>query len=343
MVQRRAARTVALIALATLPLGFLATQTLGFNADPNALFSPDLRFQQMIQVFSRYFPVLTNSLLIVIDGTSSETTREAQEELLAALAPQTDVFDRVFLPGEDPFFERAALLYASVDELEEFADGIARVQPMLGELSRDPSLSTLARMIQIGLEETDAIADGQENWVAVLDHFSSATVTAFDEYPVSISWESVLLTGSGFDPTPLRVIVADPILDLERILAAEAPIAAVRRTVEELGLGPERGLRVRITGYPAINHEEMIGLASDTSLAGFLSFVLVVIVLSHAFRSARMVIAAAITLLISVIWAAAFAGVAVGDLNPISIALFLICSPNSLGTSAARSQAASWG
>ena len=36
---------------------------------------------------------------------------------------------------------------------------------------------------------------------------------------------------------------------------------------------------VLITGYPALNHEEFVGLARDTSVAGTLSFLFVLIVL----------------------------------------------------------------
>ena len=68
LTQRHARKTLVLTLLVTFGLGGLATSTLGFNVDPNALFSADLRFQKMIREFERYFPVLTDSLLIVVDG-----------------------------------------------------------------------------------------------------------------------------------------------------------------------------------------------------------------------------------------------------------------------------------
>jgi len=318
--QRRPWR-VLLLALATTGLlGAYAASNLGFNVDPNALFSKDLRFQRMIAEFSRYFPVLTDSLLIVVDGETPEATREAQEELRAALAQRTDAFHRVFLPGEEPFFERTGLLYGSVDEIEEFADNMAMLQPLIGELTQDPSLPTLTRLIQLGLADLDESGVDPERWEIVLDHFRTATVSVFDEFPVAVSWETVLLDGSGFDPTTLRVIVAEPILDLERVLAADTSIRVVRDTIAALNLGPERGVRVRITGYPAINHEEMSGLTADTALAGSVSLVLVVLVLTRAFRSWRLMLAAVITLIVGLVWSAAFTAFAVRELNPLSIA-----------------------
>lgn len=317
--QRHALATVALSLVATAALGLYASANLGFNADPNALFSKDLRFQRMIAEFSRYFPVLTDSLLVVVDGDTPEATREAQTELAAALEARTEAFHRVFLPGEEPFFERVGLLYGSLEDVEDFADSMALLQPVIGELSEEPTLPTLARVIELGLEESGGEGLDAERWERVLDFLRLATVSVFDEYPVAVSWETVLLADSGFDPTTLRVIVADPVLEPGRVLAAEASIEAVRETVRALGLEQEAGVRVRISGYPALNYEEMIGLANDTALAGALSFVFVVLVLGRAFRSPRIVVAAAVTLLVGIVWSAAFAAATVGELNPISI------------------------
>ena len=318
-VQHRAGRSLVLLLLATLGLASFATATLRFNVDPNALFSPELRFQKMIREFERYFPVLTNSLLVVIDGDTPEATRDAQKQLVAALEARTDTYTRAYLPGEDPFFERNALLYLNIEELEIFSDEMARFQPVLGKLAQEPSLSTLSEVIRLGLDDLESGGEDTDRWASVLDHVSGAIDALLAERRSEISWESLLLEDSGIDPPTLRVIVVDPILDLTRVLAAEEGIDTVRSTAAALGLGPERGVRIRVTGYPALNHEEMLGLATDTTLAGALSFVLVVLVLSWCFRSARMVIAAAITLAVGLVWSAAFAGATVSVLNPLSI------------------------
>jgi hypothetical protein len=181
------------------------------------------------------------------------------------------------------------------------------------------SLPTLTRVIQLGLEHEDADTTGVAGWRSVLGHLRTAMDSVRLGDGRALSWESVLITGSGYEPSTRSVIVADPILDLERVLAAERGIEAVRAAAERLGLTPEQGVSVRITGYPAINHEEMIGLANDTAVAGTVSLLLVILVLALAFRSWRLVLGAAITLIIGVIWAAAFAGATVGELNPMSI------------------------
>ncbi len=319
LAQKRAWTTIGITAVVSVLLGFYAVTHIGFNVDPNSFFSADLRFQKAIVEFEEHFPVLTNSLLIVLDGETPERTRKAAEILMPALAAEDELFIRVFQPGEDRFFERYGLLYGSLEEVDDFADHMARIQPVLAELALDPTLPTLTRVVQQGLEAVnDGDVDG-EGWDLILDHLRAATRAARLGDNTPLSWESILISGTGFEPRTRTVVIADPILDLDKVLAAEEAIKKIREKALELGLVPEQGVELRITGYPALNHEEMIGLATDTTAAGMLSFVLVVLVLFRAFRSARMVLCAAITLIMGLIATAAFAAAFIRVLNPVSI------------------------
>ena len=136
-----AVATVLVTALLSGVLGLYAARNLSFNVDPNALFSEDLRFQRAIVEFEQFFPVLTNSLLVVVDGPTPEATREAAEQLLEALDSQRDAFHRAFQPGEDRFFEQYGLLYGSLDDLDDFADHMATIQPVLARARPQTSSS----------------------------------------------------------------------------------------------------------------------------------------------------------------------------------------------------------
>jgi hopanoid biosynthesis associated RND transporter like protein HpnN len=317
---RHGIAVVAAIAVVTAAAGFCAFHELGYNVDPNEMFAKDLRFQRMIETFSEHFPVLTNSLLVVVEAETPEVSREAADALAERLAARRDAFRTVYFPGEESFFESHGLLYSDVDVLDDFASRMARLQPAIAELSRDPTLPTLTYVLERGL---DHLGDGEDpvetgEWITLLDHFRRATFSVYAEFPIQLSWESILLDGSGLDPETLRVIVAEPLMDWERVLAASEPIAVIRDAVADLGLEAD-GVTVRVTGYPALNHEEFLGIARDTALAGGLSFVLVVAVLFVAFRSWTIVITAAVTLLIGVLWTAGYASLSVGRLNAASI------------------------
>ena len=58
--------------------------------------------------------------------------------------------------------------------------------------------------------------------------------------------------------------------------AAARPIDLIRQLAKDHGYTAERGVQVRVTGNPALNYEEMIGIAWDVGGAGVFCFALVV-------------------------------------------------------------------
>lgn len=296
---------------------------IGVDSDTQNMLDPDLPFQRRDRAFAAAFPTLTESLIVVLDGESADSVRTAADELAEVLRGDPSLFKRVFLPGAGPFFERYGLLYRSLDDLEAFADQMAEMQPIIAELTASPTLPTLTRVIESGLG-TEALASGRsDQLIDVLDSFGEAAVAVYAEHPISVSWESVLLAGSALDPTRRMVLVVDPVLELDSVLPAGRPIKAIRAAAQQLNLA-ESGVQLRITGYPALNDEEMRGLLWDVGIAGFASFLLVLGILWLALRSRRLVLAAAVTLVVGLVWTVGFAAVAVGDLNLASVSFAVL-------------------
>lgn len=300
-----------------------AALNLGVNADNMRLLDPNLPFQRAAAGFQENFTSLDDSLLIVIDARSGTQAQAAADQLVAALSEKSDLFTGVFEPGAGGFFERHGLLYRSPDDLEDFADQMAGYQPILAELSRDPSLGNLSSMLRLGFAEGSNEASAEE-FVGLFDRIGDASVEVFAEYPVAVSWQDLMMEGSAIDPGSRRVVIAEPILDFDAILAAAPAMAAIRATAEELGLVAERGITLRITGNPALSVEEMIGLFWDVGVSGLFSFMIVLIAIFLAFGSARLSLAAGATLVVGLIWTVAFAAATVGALNLISIAFAVL-------------------
>ncbi len=313
------------ILAATVALGIFTALTLGVNMDNKKLLSPDLPFQKAARAYGRYFPSLDDGLLIVLDAQTPEQARASAQALADKLREDRDTFRDVYIPGGDPFFQRHGLLYRSPEELDDFVDHVALVQPILADLSRDASIGSLSRIIQLGLKQarTNPTAAATD-WPAVLDKIGVATVRVFDEYPISVSWEDLMVEGTALDIGTRQTIVLEPVLEFGKILAAQNAIAEIRSAAQDLGLTPDRGIEVRITGNPALNYEEMIGLAWDIGVSTFFSLAIVVALLYAALRSMRLVSAAAITLVVGLIWTAAFAAATVGQLNVLSIAFAVL-------------------
>jgi len=314
-VERHAGATAWTIVALTLAALALAAGRLGINSDNIRMLGEDLPVRQRHDEFARVFPNLTNALLVVVDGPTPEAARNGAQELSERLLQRRDAFADVYLPGAGPFFERNGLLYLTPEELSDLGDQIARLQPFLIALEREPTIASLTSLVRVGLERFDP-ADDPAALAAVLDRIGRATVSVYEEYPIAVSWEDLFVRGSALEAATRQVIVAEPILDFDSALPAADALRAVR---EEAAALAAPALRVRVTGNPALNHEEMLALVWDVGVSGIVSFAIVVGLLWLALRSWRLVATGVATLLVGLVWTTAFAAVAIGDLNLVSL------------------------
>ncbi len=319
-VERRARFVVWSVLAATLMSLAWAATHLGVNSDNIRMLGEDLPVRQRHDEFARVFPNLTNALLVVVDGPTPEATREAADALAVRLSAQPELFVDVFRPGSGTFFERNGLLFRTPEELEALGDQIAEFQPFLVALDREPTIATLTSLVEAGLERFDPATTDPSTWTAVFDRISHATVSVYEEYPVAVSWEELLLRGSALETRTREVLVVEPVLDFDSVLPAADALAAVRTAAAERNAEPGAPeVRVRITGNPALNHEEMLALAWDIGVLGLLSFSIVAGILWLALRSWRLLVAALATLLAGLVWTTALASITVGHLNLVSL------------------------
>jgi hopanoid biosynthesis associated RND transporter like protein HpnN len=312
--------TLALTAL----LAVFTALRLGINSDNMSLIHPDLPFMVNQDEFSQHFPVLDSALLVVVDAQTPELARESADALRERMAARTEFFEDVYVPGGSRFFEEHGLLYSEVDELYDFSDGMARMQPLIAELERDASIANFARIVRLGLDAVNEDGEEGEEWPAILEAIGSATTAVYAEYPIAVSWEEVLIQDSALDVPTRRVIVAHPKLDFGNLLAAGRSMDSIREDAAALGLEEARGVTVRITGNPALNYEEMIGLLWDIGAAGAFCFALVALLVYRALRAKRLVVGVLGTLIVGLIWTAAFAAAAVGALNLASVSFAIL-------------------
>ena len=323
-VHARAGQVLLTIGVLTVAGLVYAAMNLGINSDNVTLVAEHLPARQNYLEFSRSFPNIENVMLVVVDAETPELARDATLTLRDALAERPDLFREVYIPGSGEFFETHGLLYRDLEDLDEFALQISKVQPILTALEREPTVANLASLIQSGLEQQEETDVSLDDLAVLLDRIGDATVEVYQEFPLAISWEEILLRGSSVESVTQWTIVVDPILNFGSLFAAAAPMAEIRRIAEEHGLDPDHGITIRLTGNPVLNYEEMAGLLWDIGLGGVLTFCFVVLVLLRALRSLRLVITSIITLLVGLVWTGAFAAATVGALNLISLAFAIL-------------------
>src|SRR5262249_39608802 len=116
------------------------------------------------------------------------------------------------------------------------------------------------------------------------------------------------------------VVVVQPVLDYSALTPGAEASAVVRQAAAALGLTPDHGFRVRLTGPVALSDDELASVSEGAATATVLSIGLVVLLLYLAFGSVRLIVAVLVPLSVGFVATATFAAVAVGSLNLISVA-----------------------
>jgi len=307
--------------LATIGPGIFAGKTIGMDTDTSKLISPDLEWRQQELVLDEAFPQFVRRLVIVIDGVTPDRATDAANELAAALHQRPLVFRSVRQPGGGDFFHRNGLLFLPVDELQDQVNAMIQAQPLVAQLATDPSLRGLFNLISQALEGVQRGDVEPERFHAPFANIAATIESVLAGRPQPLSWQSLLTGDTDMEEaTHRRFIEVQPRLDYRSLEAGSAATDEVRQIAEDLGLTPENGVRVRLTGQVAISDEEFSTVAEGAWISGITSFVLVVLLLYLGVRSVRLILAILITLIAGLVATTAFAAGAVGTLNPISVA-----------------------
>jgi len=319
-VESHARLVLVITAVATLACGVFAVSRLGVDTSVDRIFTSSREFKALYDDFAEVFPILDEALLVVVDAPTPFEASRGAEALGARLKARPELFREVFIPGEGDFFHRNALLFLSTDELEDLADQLARVQPLLAELARDGSLHGLVSALVRAAEEAPDEALAAIDWPVLLDRIDAGASAALDGESEQAWWQTIFLESFFPEDQPRRVLIVQPELDYGVLMPGREPVQAVREAAAELGLDGSSGTRVRLTGNVALGDEEMPLLLRQGLAALAFSIVLVSLILSVGLSSPRLILSIVTTLLVGLVATAAFAAATVGRLNMVSVA-----------------------
>jgi len=322
---RRRAPVIALAALvATAVLGWWAATHLSIDTDTERIISPDLPWRQREAAFDALFPQTTDVLAIVVDAESSGRAEDAAAALAARLAEEKQLFKTVRRPEGGDFFVRNGLLFLPLDELQQLVDQVIAAQPIIGTIAADPTLRGIFDALGLALEGVARGETSLDSLDAVFSALAGSIEAAAAGSVQPVPWEELF---TGREPRPMelrRFVLVQPVLDYSRLQPGEAATTAVRKAAHELGLTAENGVEVRLTGSVALSDEEFATVAEGAGGATILSLTLVILILFLGLRSWRIIAAVVATLVAGLIATAAFATVAVGSLNLISVAFAVL-------------------
>ncbi len=318
--RRNAAGVAIAVLLLTLAAGFYAAGHLGVDTDLEHMLPSDVGWRRDEIALDKAFPQNINLLVVVIDGETADLADRGARELADRLRAEPDLFSYVRRPDGGEFFDRNGLLFLPMSELQAMSDQLIEAQPLIGSLAGDPSLrglfDTLALFVPHIGSDPAAIDRLDPTLAAVADGIEAALAGRSEP----LSWQR-MMTGRAPEPRERRrFVLTRPVLDFAALERGARPLEEVRRLAAELGLDAAHGVRLRMTGPVALDDEQFATLREGALRSTLTSIVLVCAILFAALRSIRLVCAILATLAAGLVMTAGFAALAVGKLNPISVA-----------------------
>lgn len=302
---------------------YYAVTHVRIDARIDQMLSSKLPFRQAEIALKAALPKTRDTLAIVIEARTAEDADEAAQRLADRLAMYKNQFHDVLYTEGLPFFRRNGLLYLKLDKLEALSDRLAEAQPLLAAVASDPSLRGLANVFELAMDRADAkavtaLAPAINKMADAVDRLERGDTTP-------MSWRS-LLAGNKAETLSERrkFIVVRPVRNLASLKPVGAAVERIESEAKRLGLTAENDISVRIIGNALMLQEELETVRNGIGFVGLLSFFLVLVLLLIGLRSIRLVAAAIVTLVLGLIWTAAFAVAIFGALNIISVAFAVL-------------------
>ena len=294
---------------------------LGVHTDTTDMLSEDVPFRANHIRYKKSFSQYEDTLLLVLDAPTPEQTHSAAKRLVTYLEQNNAQFPNTYYLSGEPFFEQNGLFFKSIPELGRITDYLATAQPLVARIAKDPTLYTFSSILT---EAIDELRTGRTLELEPVLNGVSATMDALlAGKSRALSWQA-LLSGEAQKETYQEFLVVKPKLDYSQIFAAEEPIKLIRTAAQDMGFTPDATEKLRITGDVALAYDELISAMYGAQESGLLALVAVAGVLFFALRSAGAVLTVILSLIVGLLLTAAFATVAVGYLNLISIAFAVL-------------------
>ncbi len=301
-----------------------ASARLGVTTDTDQLFAESLPWRQHDIAYSRDFPQFKDLLVAVIDGSTPEIAEQTAIDLQTALAPDKAHFASIRRPDASPYLEANGMLFLDPKTLGTLLDSTIDAQPFLGQLSADPSargLFAALTLVGMGLERGQA---DLASFAPALDAFHQSLSGAIKGTSQPLSWENLLASSLAEQGGPYRFVTIRPNLDYDALEPGGDATTAIRAAISQLEFVRSGAAHVRLTGDVALADEEFATVAKGALAATVGSLILVLVWLTLAVRSWRLILPIVFTLIVGLLMTTGFAAIVVGRLNLVSVAFAVL-------------------
>ena len=308
---------IAMAAVLAVAGAWVSATRFAITTDTQQLLTSDSDWFRDKVAFQEAFPQLRNVILAVVDGDTPEVAEAAAAKLAGGLASDVGGAIRAsWRPDGGPFFDRNGLLFGSVDDVRQRVDGLSKQAPVLLALAGDPTLRGLMRLVGFGAARGELEANA-----GFVDELRATVERVLAGERARLSWQRMMAGGSVGAERLRRFVLVDPVLDFDALEPAARAISRIRATASELGLSPDAGVRVRLTGAAPLADEEFATIRDGAPLHLGLTMVAIAGILFVALKSGRIIAAVLVTTIAGLVMTIGAGLLMVGRFNVISVAV----------------------
>ncbi len=326
---------------------------LQFDMDRDHLVGSNQSYQKNYLVFRKEFPQ-PDDLVVVVQSDDIEKNRQFIERIGAKMKAETNLFVDVFYKGM-PDLGKKALLFLDEDDLTNLQGKLNDEMPFVQQFSQTTNLISFFDQINTAFRTSpreenaqtksllDAIPALQQIVSQADDGLkrpgnppSPGVMALFDPSAVASNYitfaDGKMFIATAHAPSEaindvpptLGMLIKNAILENffhKRTTTGDLNSDAVER-LRELAIQTQAevgGVNVGITGQPVLDYDEMTQSQKDTTLAGIVSLFLCALIFIYGYNETGRPIKATICLIVGMAYTLAFATLAVGHLNVLTI------------------------
>ena len=299
------------------------SQNFAINTDSEQLIDAKVGWRMRQARFDADFPQQSNITVAVIDGVTPELAESAAARLTEKLNANPRLFTHVRRP-DGTFFSQHGLLFLPLKEVQDTTQQLIKAQPFLGSLAADPSLRGIANTLStalLGVSKGEAKLADLDTPMARFAGVFEAAAKGQTQY---MSWRAMI---SNAPPRPEELrhfIMIKPRLDFSALEPGLEADNTIRADAKALGLTPEHGVRVRLTGSVPLSDEEFATLTDRIGLMVGVMMGGVLLILWLALKSFKIIFSILVTLFVGLAITMGLGLLVVGVFNIISIAFIAL-------------------
>jgi hopanoid biosynthesis associated RND transporter like protein HpnN len=301
---------------------WLTIQHAQIDTNTENMLSDQLDWRIAHNDYKSKFPFFSDTIVVVVEGPSAELAFEASSYFVKEIIKFGVKSQYIFFPESEDFFRQHKFLYLDSEQLVDVADTLTQSQAMLGMLAEDPSILGLLDLTNLILNEN--ISQNMTTSRSLLDSLTNSLDSFLSGANTPMSWQNLLDSEDDNSKAHRILFTIQPDLKFNELLPGSKLIEYIRGISDSISNEKWPDVNVRLTGPAALGYDELDSVVEGAGQAGILALIAILLVLSAGLKSPAAIFSIIFVVILGLTYTSAFAAIAIGSLNMISIAFSVL-------------------